>query len=111
MTPEQQNKNIVAEIKDLRQDISMMMDLQKMSNGKFDNHAISDAKNFLDIKVFQDRMEPFLKVFEDNQITSMTISKTTKNITFWAASVTKVAGAIAVLWWILEKVLRIKFFN
>ncbi len=37
-----EKKDIVAEIKDLRQDIQMMMDIQKVANQRFDDHAQAD---------------------------------------------------------------------
>lgn len=52
MTNEQQ-KEIVAELRDLRQDIVMMMDTQKMANEKFDYHAQTDSK-------FQTKAEPII---------------------------------------------------
>lgn len=77
-----------------------------------DLHIDDNNRNFAEISVFIRRMEPMLKVFEDNEIVKMKIKRDTKSIVFYVSSISTimvaVVGAYEVLKWIIIKIMLVR---
>lgn len=98
MTQEVETKmeEVMAEMKNLSQTLTMMIDSQKVSNTKMESHYQSDAD-------FQTRMEPVLRAFENKKVVSMVIEEETKTLVFYVKSVTSFAVFLASVWYIIKQ--------
>lgn len=95
MNEEEKHKEILAEIKNLRQEVVSQTELQALANKKFDEHAESD-------RLFQEEMLPVLNAFKNKKIVRMAIEEETKTWVFYVKSVTSFAVAMAGMWAILK---------
>ncbi len=96
MEQAQGHKDIVAEIKNARQDIYLLMDNLKITNDKFEEHYESGLK-------FQKTLEPIIKLFKENEIVSVVLEQRTKKVIFYIKSATTIAVFISALWWIIKQ--------
>ena len=75
--------------------------IQKFVNGKIDYLTGEVARNHQslmehsrDDKIWQEKLEPMLKVFDDNTIVKMKLKKTTGTIVFYTSSFTVIGAAV-----------------
>ncbi len=62
---------------------------------RLDHHAEADKK-------FQDRMEPMVKVFENNNITRMVVRDRTSTIVFYLKSVSIIGSSLLAVIWLIR---------
>lgn len=72
----------------------------------FITHDESDTKIHSEMRKFIVRMEPVIKVFEDNKIAEAVIENKTKKITFYIREATTIGTMILVIWGIIKYVIN-----
>lgn len=69
-------------------------------------HFEDDRKNFAAITEFHRRMEPVLKVFEDNKIVSMKLKNDTNTLLLYGQTVLTAGAILAGLWAIIKFIIK-----
>lgn len=72
-----------------------IIDRIEVFSGHLTEHAKSD-------KIWQDRLEPMVKLFEENEITKMKIKQSTGTIVFYVKSGTYIATFLVGLWYVIQ---------
>ncbi len=83
-------------------------DLQTFEDIKdaFIAHDKSDTIIHDEMRTFIKRMEPVIKVFEDNKVAEAVIEKKTKKITFYIREATTIGALLFVVWQFIKFLLN-----
>lgn len=82
--------------------------IEKYVNGGIRGMKEDLLKHSADDKAFQDRLEPVIKVFEDNKVVKAVLETETKKITFYIREITTIGVFLVGVWGIIKIILNMK---